>query len=435
MISQRTTLLAAGALVAVGAIGFSLTNRKASTTASHTVIADYPLELIEENKEEAIFVRLPTQMQKERLSKLFGDHPRLLEEADEVRRKVYTTQIVALNKRTNQLSTKPFKLHRIKYKDPGIYKEFTWDLLSYQNERGQNFIAEPESATPPLSNNPANPDIKLSSYNQDTRYQYFFVFDNKTQKMKRIGDIPPQKPGIYKSKIQTEGPSFLYYWALHPVWSPDGKQIAFISNRDRWQSPRYEIRSIWIHDLPTGREYRLNPNDNSDYKTVGWTPDGRIIAQEYLRNEPAPQEILAIVDPKTGQKQKLTDGEFLKQSKDLKYLLYVRRTRSSIPARSLNALSFTTGKSETVLPQYSGSQNISFSEDNTQILTDISDGKAGIKTLFAYNLQTGKAAYLPLQKLRRIVVYPQWVNNQVVVSTETLSLRNFASETLLVPSL
>src|SRR5215208_1588423 len=54
-----------------------------------------------------------------------------------------------------------------------------------------------------------------------------------------------------------------------PAWSPDGKRLAFVSDRD---GPYAQIYSL---DLATGRQIRLTYADASDYQPA-WSRDGRI---------------------------------------------------------------------------------------------------------------------------------------------------------------
>jgi TolB protein len=54
----------------------------------------------------------------------------------------------------------------------------------------------------------------------------------------------------------------------YPVWSPDGKRIAYTSNRDR-------NLEIYILDPVTGHEENVTRSSAID-NFPAWTPDGRL---------------------------------------------------------------------------------------------------------------------------------------------------------------
>ncbi|MBN1447630.1 MAG: PD40 domain-containing protein [Bacteroidetes bacterium] len=65
-----------------------------------------------------------------------------------------------------------------------------------------------------------------------------------------------------------------------PVWSPDGKSFAYISNKT---SDFFGQSSLFIHDIETGKERTVVPGVRS---TVSWSPDGRkIVYAKY--NDPS----------------------------------------------------------------------------------------------------------------------------------------------------
>ena len=63
-----------------------------------------------------------------------------------------------------------------------------------------------------------------------------------------------------------------------PRWSPDGRQVAFVSDRHRdadlgWRS------DIYLADVETGRLRRLSPGGGrQEWRAPAWSPDGRWIA-------------------------------------------------------------------------------------------------------------------------------------------------------------
>ena len=67
-------------------------------------------------------------------------------------------------------------------------------------------------------------------------------------------------------------------WDTQPSWSPDGKRIAFESDRDGHFNmpgglPNYEI---YVMDADGGNQQNLTNNPNSD-SSPSWSPDGKRI--------------------------------------------------------------------------------------------------------------------------------------------------------------
>src|SRR6266852_710427 len=70
----------------------------------------------------------------------------------------------------------------------------------------------------------------------------------------------------------------------HPRWSPDGKSIAFLSERNEGQT------QVWLLNLRGGEAQRLTdtPQDVDDF---AWSPDGHRIV--LVLRDPSPEELKA----------------------------------------------------------------------------------------------------------------------------------------------
>jgi dipeptidyl aminopeptidase/acylaminoacyl peptidase len=106
-----------------------------------------------------------------------------------------------------------------------------------------------------------------------------------------------------------------------PRWSPDGKTIAFVSNREGKQQ-------IWLIHLGGGEPHQLTKLDDGTRGGIAWSPDGKKIAfltprklsedeekaEEEKRDEIVVDETmrlnqLAVVDLESDDVERLTDGK------------------------------------------------------------------------------------------------------------------------------
>jgi hypothetical protein len=429
MISRKLLLISVGSLLTAVAI-LGVVGQKATTTASNTsVLVDAPVMVVEEDGQEAVLLELPSKKQKNQLSNLLGQSPQLTEERN-VHRKVYKTKLIGFDKQQKKQSSKEFNLHEVKFKDGSTAKEYTLDLLSYENKNRRIFVAEPGARTPYLIPKPTDTSQKLFEYNDS-----LYILDTKTLQVKALNDEQVRDATFQKKKdlpdLGIEHGRILY-WARQPKWSSDGSIISFMSNRDRVESNSI---GVWIHDVATNQEYKVYERDSFTPHILGWTPDNQILINEY--NHAGGTGTLVAIAPKTKQRQEIVSGEFIAQSDDLQTVLYAKRNGTDA---ELYALSLSTGTSQLLyqLPveESLGTGQVDFSKDGTRIAIALANRKTGVESVLVHNLQTNNAQRLELPQGKTFYgrMTMKWIGDELAVPVESLNsnLPNSTSETLLM---
>ncbi|HWA59540.1 MAG TPA: amidohydrolase family protein [Gemmatimonadales bacterium] len=90
--------------------------------------------------------------------------------------------------------------------------------------------------------------------------------DGRTIVFELMGDLYTLPVGGGRATALTHGPAF----DSQPRWSPDGKQIVFLSDRDGGEN-------VWIITADGTRVSQVSKGDNSLFASPEWTPDGNYI--------------------------------------------------------------------------------------------------------------------------------------------------------------
>src|SRR6266446_5539781 len=125
-------------------------------------------------------------------------------------------------------------------------------------------------------------DPQLSPDAQSVAYVVKTVILKTDKNEERIWMVP--RSGGEAIALTAEGVS-----SSHPRWSPDGKSIAFLSERNEGQT------QVWLLSLRGGEAQRLTdtPQDVDDF---AWSPDGRLIV--LVLRDASPEELEAAKEAK-----------------------------------------------------------------------------------------------------------------------------------------
>jgi dipeptidyl aminopeptidase/acylaminoacyl peptidase len=177
-----------------------------------------------------------------------------------------------------------------------------------------------------------------------------------------------------------------------PTWSPDGKQIAFISN----MSGR---NNLWLVSAEGGFPTQLTVSDQRQ-TSPAWSPDGKWIAyqSDYDGDE---QWDIFLVSPKTGKVVNLTQTREIAEmdptwSPDGRYLAYLVKPKTSA-AYEIDVYDMIMREIKhitTGTPQDKGNTNPIWSKDGKYIVYTQEQAKGTDSNIFIADVASGQSTLL-----------------------------------------
>lgn len=126
-----------------------------------------------------------------------------------------------------------------------------------------------------------DPDPSEADTTKKSKTKPPIVVDRYKFKQDYEGYLGSQRSHIHVFDVETKKGQQIttgIYDETDPVWSPDGKRIAFISKRGE-EPDRTEDYNVWVVDAVPGAAVRqLTTFEGEDGGSLAWSPDGRWIA-------------------------------------------------------------------------------------------------------------------------------------------------------------
>ncbi|RKU11314.1 hypothetical protein C6502_08035 [Candidatus Poribacteria bacterium] len=119
-------------------------------------------------------------------------------------------------------------------------------------------------------------------------------------------------PQIYVMDINGGNPQNLsnnHHNDWQPSWSPDGKQIVFVSNRDGHFLGNIPAYEIYVMDADGKNQLNLT-NNLGDDRSPSWSPDGKRITfvSERVDRDERPHRDIYVMDANGKNQQRLTNN-------------------------------------------------------------------------------------------------------------------------------
>jgi dipeptidyl aminopeptidase/acylaminoacyl peptidase len=139
-----------------------------------------------------------------------------------------------------------------------------------------------------------------------------FGFSAASQEAAKPAPAPEAAKPAPESKTPTIDQSLEWRNAFNPKISPDGKRVLYEVQKANWEENAFE-RSLWIADIASGESHPLTTAKKSS-TNAEWSPDGKWIAflsdrPGQLTGSPEGKKQLYVISADGGEAQQITKGE------------------------------------------------------------------------------------------------------------------------------
>jgi dipeptidyl aminopeptidase/acylaminoacyl peptidase len=184
--------------------------------------------------------------------------------------------------------------------------QFKEDVTGYLTARHKHLYAFDLASNQAMLLTPGDHDEQLPSWSPDGR-QIAYVTKRGSDPDRHLNYdiylIAPEAGAKERQLTSYAGSDLDPYWESRPSWSPDGKTIAYLrSGEDKWIY--YAPWQLALVDVASGKESLPAPIDMSFYKPR-WSPDGKAVLSLIERNRATH---LSRIDVKDGKVTPLTHG-------------------------------------------------------------------------------------------------------------------------------
>jgi hypothetical protein len=402
------------AIVLLGSItGFLLSQQTGWTRSFGSPMADTLLAATPGGGEDTVLLTVPGS-EEARLAGQVATSGVPAAEKESMRKALTRTRAYTVDSR-GQVKAADAVPQVVKFEDPATGEEMQLELLAVQAGNRTRYVVRPDM--PPLLGNPVKSNLSLLERNAA-----LFVLDTGNMSVRLLGDSAERSSLIHGAVGDKAGepPVAALNWGQEAHWSPDGRYIAFLSNRDILGEQLGN--SVWVHEYATGRELAAVHGQAGQHVVVrGWTPANELIADEYTRaNGNSAQTLVALKLDGSRRRLVSAPGSFVAQTPDGRTLIWLQR-RGGRP-NELRALDLSGGRQgliwkDTPAGLHLRSLKVAFSADGQRLVTDLEDSRNAQK-LLVYNLKTGQTRILPVSSGWQLGLPVSWAANRLVLPLE-----------------
>jgi hypothetical protein len=233
--------------------------------------------------------------------------------------------------------------------------------------------------------------------------------------------------GIARDTLRSqtaEGGPYLY-WASHPLWSPDGSLVAYLTNRT-WMLARGSGQEVWLAEMRPRRERPLLSERGAFFYAVGW------LGAEIVYT--ARKAGIIAVDARTGTRRTIGPGAPVAFSARGSRLLYMTVAGDTVRAHVLAERRIPD------IPDPPAGERLdyagSFSPTNDRLLLSTSFARdSGItRAMYVYDIPAKRLTQLVKWSFRAGNRHPQglpaWLDDSTLLVTQLDRVTGLESSTL-----